>query len=76
MNQDRLLDNGPTSIFSREVNDLLLQRNAIDEGTQKYLHSSSTRPAHLRLPLKIHKPNNHGGPIISSNDTPTEKYQC
>ena len=63
------LDCDPTPVFTREVNTLLLQmreRNAIDEATQKYLHSSNTCPARFYLLPKVHKPGNPGRPIISS----------
>jgi hypothetical protein len=49
------------------------ERNAIDEATQKYLHSSNTCPARFYLLPKVHKPGNPGRPIISSNNAPTEK---
>ena len=71
-----LLKDDPTTTFTAEINNFLHQmkeHNPIDSITQKFLHSSHTRPARFYLLPKIYKEGNPGRPILSSNNAPTEK---
>jgi hypothetical protein len=48
-------------------------RGHIDDTTMEYLTPEDPKPGCFYLLLKIHKENNPGRPIVSSNGHPTEK---
>ena len=57
-----------TLYFKRMFNDHL-----IDKRTKQYLLNKNPKPGRFYILPKIHKVNNPGRPIVSSNNHPTER---
>ncbi|MCP3928543.1 MAG: hypothetical protein GY705_05515, partial [Bacteroidetes bacterium] len=75
------LENNPTSDFEKEINGYvedMFQNGEISDKTKEYLISHKDRTSELYLLPKIHKKtfnleNRPSRPIISANESPTEK---
>ncbi|XP_071150518.1 uncharacterized protein [Mytilus edulis] len=70
------LDSDPTTSFSRDITNSLVEMHAdgfIDDKTLEYLKPENPKPGRFYLLPKIHKANNPGRPIVSANGHLTEK---
>ncbi|KAJ1191420.1 hypothetical protein NDU88_000736 [Pleurodeles waltl] len=70
------LETDPTEDLNKEIKNMVAEYsslNLIDETTAEILVHPKPRPGRFYMLRKIHKMNNPGRPIISGNDTATER---
>ena len=70
------LDSDPTEEFSTKITqelNIMKENSHIDKNTFDYLKPDKPKVGRFYLLPKIHKVNNPGRPIVSTNGHPTEK---